>query len=909
MTPRYVVHIVSHSHWDREWYMPFQKHRFLLVELMDSLVELFDRDPDFRSFHLDGQMIVLGDYLEIRPEMQSKIQRLVDEGKLIIGPWYVLQDEFLTSSEANLRNLWMGHHLARGYGSIAKIGYFPDSFGNVGQAPQILKQAGIDVAAFGRGVTPTGFNNTVGAGELYESPFSELRWRSPDGSDVLGILFANWYSNGNEIPVDPIAAKSYWDQKLADAARFASTRHLLFMNGCDHQPVQQNLSEAISLARELYPDVQFVHSTFPEYMAALQSAVPSDLSVIDGELRSQRTDGWGTLVNTASSRMYLKQWNHRVQTTLEKVAEPLSTMAAMSGGTYPFHSLNYAWKTLMKNHPHDSICGCSVDEVHREMLTRFEGSMQVAQMIVEEAADELSDHIDTSCFAVYDEAHPFVLFNTSGWNRSGTVTAVVELARAPVGVDETVLRDISIADYQLIDSAGRAISCSFEDLGNGFAYELPKDKFRVAFRSRKVKVTFRAEHVPALGYAAYALVRGGTAARVPGASMATGRHTMENEFVRVQIRENGSLTVEEKETGRTYTDLLLFEDTGDIGNEYMYMQPVGEPARTTRNETATITLVEDTDFRIAYDIEVPFRVPAAANDRLRREQQAMIPFWQRKAQRVEELVDCVLTSRVTLECGSRAISVTTTFVNRASDHRLRALFPTDVDVDWHEADSIFEVARRDNHPAKEWKNPSNCQHQQAFVSVRDLAGVHGLTIVNEGLPEYEILRDGRNTVALTLLRSVGELGDWGWFPTPEAQCLGAHAAKYSIILHSPSHARNAAINTAYQSRVPWTTRQTSVHEGTLPATYAFLTWTGDSIALSSVKRGEDAGDVIVRWFNTSNTPQTLRVQLDGNPAAYRSNVLEERVDRLSVQEGFVELTLRGSEIFTIALDYGADMSK
>ena len=233
-----VVHIISHSHWDREWYMAFEHHRIKLVDLIDQSMELFEKDAAFRSFHLDGQTIVMDDYLEIKPQNRERLKKHVREGRFSAGPWYILQDEFLTSGEANVRNLLVGRQEALEYGGLCPVGYFPDAFGNAGQMPQLLKQAGMKAIVFGRGVKPVGFNNEVQGGD-YESMYSEMMWESPDGSALPGILFANWYSNGIEIPVEEEAARAYWEEKLASARQFAGTRHLLFMNGCDHQPVRE----------------------------------------------------------------------------------------------------------------------------------------------------------------------------------------------------------------------------------------------------------------------------------------------------------------------------------------------------------------------------------------------------------------------------------------------------------------------------------------------------------------------------------------------------------------------------------------------------------------------------------------------------------------------------------------------
>ncbi|RDC48910.1 alpha-mannosidase, partial [Acinetobacter sp. RIT592] len=220
------VYIISHSHWDREWYMAYEQHHMRLVELMDDLLELFETDPDFNSFHLDGQTIILDDYLQVRPEKREAIQQAIDVGKLRIGPFYILQDDFLISSESNVRNMLIGMEESRKWGTPVMLGYFPDTFGNMGQTPQMMKQVGLEAAAFGRGVKPIGFDNQVLEAENYSSQYSEMWWKGPDQTEIFGLLFANWYSNGNEIPAEKEAAIRFWDQKLADAEQYASTNHL-----------------------------------------------------------------------------------------------------------------------------------------------------------------------------------------------------------------------------------------------------------------------------------------------------------------------------------------------------------------------------------------------------------------------------------------------------------------------------------------------------------------------------------------------------------------------------------------------------------------------------------------------------------------------------------------------------------
>ncbi|MGG3509720.1 alpha-mannosidase [Paenibacillus lautus] len=872
------AHIISHTHWDREWYLPYEKHHVRLIELMDSLLETMEKDSEYRSFFLDGQTIIIEDYLQVRPEKKEQLEKLITDGRIIIGPWYILQDAYLTSSEANVRNMQIGHQDAERYGTVAKIGYFPDTFGLTGQIPQLMLQSGIDNAFFGRGVKPTGFNNTV-SDSGYESSFSELMWEGPDGSKVLGILFANWYSNGNEVPVDEAEAKAFWDRKLADAEKYASTPELLYMNGCDHQPIQTDLPEGIRTAKKLYPDTEFIHSNFDDYLTAVREKLPQDLSSVKGELRSQRTDGWGTLVNTASARVYLKQMNQRGQTLLEKVAEPLASYASLLGKEYPHHLFTYAWKTLMQNHPHDSICGCSVDEVHREMVTRFEKSAHVAENIVDDSVRVIADAVDTTAFEQWgSDPLPLVVFNTTGWSRSGTVSIELDAKRLyfreGYSLEETSrrMKEIDLSGRVLVNAQGQAVPCTVEDLGLQFGYDLPDDRFRQPYMCRRVRLTFEASAIPAMGLTTYAWVKS-EVKPAEVASLISKANVMENELIKIEIAEDGSFSLTDKKNGQVYRDLGVYENTGDIGNEYMYKQPDGEAALTTKGQTAQISVLEDTPYRASIEIVHNWSIPAMADSKLDEEQHELIYYPNRKAQRSSEMVPMRIRTVVSLNRSGKGVEIEATMDNQAKDHRVRALFPTDLQASSHNVDSMFEVATRDNEPAAEWENPSYTAHQQAFVDVSTATA--GLTVANQGLNEYEVLRDGRNTIAVTLLRSVGELGDWGYFPTPEAQCIGVHTVRMEVIPHQGDGMKSGAYAEAYQFQIPWTVAQTGVHAGAVASTSAPFEWSHEELAFSSLKVNPKTGDLMLRWFNMAGTDTELKLKSSlPSQGVYKSSILE-----------------------------------
>lgn len=901
------VHLISHSHWDREWYLPFEQHRIRLVQLFDDLIALFAADPDFKRFHLDGQTILLEDYLQIRPEQREQVTRLIRENKLIVGPWYILQDEFLVSGEANVRNLLIGHaDVAAFGGEVCKVGYFPDSFGNMGQAPQLLRQAGIEFAVFGRGVKPTGTNNMVSDTTAFESPYSEMKWQAADGSEVIGILFANWYHNGMEVPVETEEARLYWNERLAAVEKYASTPHLLFMNGCDHQPVQSNLSEGIRLARQLNPQYAFVHTDFGAYLKAVKASLPTDLSVVKGELRSQRTDGWGTLVNTASARVYMKQANQRSQTLLEHVTEPLAVFAARLGKSYPGHLLRYAWKTLLQNHPHDSICGCSIDEVHQEMMMRYQKTDQVAEEIRKSSAKEIAQHIDTAVFSSFaSDPFPFVIFNTSGSVKTGMASVELEIAKEPLladGRNEIYerLENHVVTKGQLRNAGGACIDFQWEDVGVCFGYELPEDKFRNPYLSRKIRLTFMAKDIPGSGYHTYAWYPGADEADAfePAALEAAETNILENDYLHVKIEQNGTLTLTDKRNGRKYSGLCAYENVGDIGSEYTFRQAGGDVPITTLSSSADVRLMKRTHEETVYEIIHELMLPAAAENTLLQEQNRLVPIPERRSARGKKLLPVSIRTEITLEQDAAGLQIRTYFHNICKDHRLRIHFPTDTQTSVHHADSIFEIAVRDNRPAPEWSNPSNCQHLQAFVNVSDEEG--GLTVAGKGLNEYEVLLDGRNTIALTLLRAVGELGDWGVFPTPEAQCLGEHTFECLIIPHTDEEGLLSSYQQARQFQIPWTVAQSSIHTGELAVTHSFLEWESEGLAMSAHKLSEDGEMEIIRWFNQTAKPRVLTLHQDRDALFNQSTILEGKGGVIADFEGERRIEVGPYEIITVS---------
>ncbi|MDR2833625.1 MAG: alpha-mannosidase [Streptococcaceae bacterium] len=866
------VYIVSHSHLDREWYMPYEQHHMRVVELFDELIDSFENDPSFKYFHLDGQTIPLDDYLEVKPQNEPLIRKYIKEGRLCIGPFFILQDDFLISSEANTRNTLIGLQEVEKYGGKpVKLGYFPDTFGNMGQTPQMMKLSGIDAAAFGRGVKPTGLNNVVS--DSYSSQFSEMNWQGPDESTIFGLLFANWYSNGNEIPTTKEEAISYWEKKLEEVEKYASTNHLLMMNGVDHQPLQKDVGQAIDLANELFPDYEFKHSHFNEYLEAVQKDLPNDLATVRGELTSQETSGWYTLANTASSRVYLKQENIKTQTLLENVAEPLVVLANETTGYNPSDELRYAWKYLLQNHPHDSICGCSVDEVHQEMMIRYKKAQEVAKFVRDEATRRISEEINTSKFA--KNTFPFVVFNTAGTQKTSKQEVKIEIDRIPfsakwpgVGFDELVKR--KTPEFSVIDENGMEIPSVIKEIKVEFGYDLPKDGFRIPYMAKYAYVDVLIENLPMMSYQTFALSP--KKSTIHPKNLVNTENILENEFLKAQIMSDGSLTLTNKKTGKVYEKQLVFENVGDIGNEYIFKQSADNLTLYSTQFPFKVEMIEDNALNTIVELTNYMEIPVSADETLELEQQRVTDITNRKAKRSNQTKTLVLKTQIQLTKNSKSLTFKTIFMNEMKNHRLRVLFDTNIISKEHYAQSIFEVVKRPNKVSKYWENPTNPQHQHEFVNIHDEE--NGLTVGNIGLNEYEILEG--NTIALTLLRATGEMGDWGYFPTPEAQCLGEQVVEYTLQAHN-KESYYESLQQAVAFKIPFTTVQTKVQNGTLKSHSSFVTSNSDVLMITALKVSEDKKGMILRGFSLDNE-ETHDLNLNVfDKKAKLVNLLEESI--------------------------------
>ena len=454
---RNTLHIISHTHWDREWYQTFQEFRLKLIHLVDGLLDILAQDPQFKHFMLDGQTIVLEDYLFMRPEREAELRGSIQNGRILVGPWHILPDEFLVSPEATIRNLLQGARTLKPFGPKMQVGYIPDPFGHIGQMPQILNGFGIQSACLMRG--------------LSDEP-CEFWWQAPDGSRVFMAYLRDGYGNAADLSgTDPILFTSEV-RRLRDALLPHTTApHMLLMWGVDHMEPPPNSSGMIASAQHQLDGDILLHSTLPDFIDAVQGSVDgSQLPVVTGELRSPKRHP--LLPNVLSARMWIKQRNQACETLLEKWAEPFSAWAEWQNPAQlpstalrqPSGILRQAWRLLMENHPHDSICGCSIDQVHAEMRPRFDQVEQIGEKITGQSLETLVQEITTTPNLAGADKNlvPIVVFNPSSCPRTDIVTVEFEASSGS-------------GDFDLIDQAGALLTFQTAGLGRKELFNMSMD--------------------------------------------------------------------------------------------------------------------------------------------------------------------------------------------------------------------------------------------------------------------------------------------------------------------------------------------------------------------------------------------------------------------------------------------------
>ncbi|MEX2267745.1 MAG: glycoside hydrolase family 38 C-terminal domain-containing protein [Acidimicrobiia bacterium] len=906
------VAIVPHTHWDREWYAPFQVLRVRLVTLLDSLLDLLERDLSYARFLLDGQTAVLDDYLEIRPEAAARIARLVASGRVQVGPWMILMDEFMVSGETLVRDLQMGNTRAAELGGAMPVGYLPDMFGHVAQMPQILRLAGLGHAVVWRGV-PAAIDSTA------------FWWEAPDGSRVRAEYLYGSYSNGRDLPDDAkalVARARGYEQELG-AARLDGGAMLL-MNGTDHQLPQPWLGRVVAEANAIQDDYRFEVTSLGEL---LPTQPTEGIGTWAGELRSGARSN--VLMGVASNRVDVHQACAAAERAIERRAEPISALF-LDTGRYPDALLRMGWRNLVLNSAHDSSCACSHDEVVDAVTVRYQEARHIGDALTRDAMHRLATEVDTapgSTIVVNPTradrgglVHGFVagegplhfeaddgttcpaqVLRTVGGEGFNTVITgqkvrwVLELMRGPdfagARIARVTRRQICDDEWEYVFDAASPGE-PVVDLEETREELLALGETGATIRFRQLRAparefVFAADPVPGFGWRAYRAVDGDG----PTTSLRASGHSMANEHLEVHVDPtDGTFTIRTSD-GVEVAGLDRLVDGGDGGDTYNYSPPAQDRIVDAPVQVR-VTVLDEGPVRARLLVERSYDWPAFA---LGDERQC--------TQRSDEAIRVDVRTELELRPNERFVRVHAELSNGARDHRLRAHFPLPTAVAGSDAECAFAVV----HRGLDAEGGPHEAGLPTFVSRRFVDcsdGAAGLALLHDGLLEFEVVEGGRE-LALTLLRATGYLSrtEPALRPNPAGppdplegpQLQRRLTFDYAVLPHRGNWRVADLYAAADELLIPLErVRGGGVAGAHRPPTGRALRVDGAQV--SAVVR--DGAGVVVRVFNASPDPTMAAVEHDDAPT--RGWIVDLLGRPVEPFEG--GLPLRPWEIATLRLD-------
>ncbi|MDZ5710683.1 glycosyl hydrolase-related protein [Jeotgalibacillus haloalkalitolerans] len=803
------VHILNHTHWDREWYESFEQFRYKLRNGLRYVQELISAG-EIENFFLDGQTIVLDDYREVVSEKEyERFLSLIKDQKIEVGPWYLLADEFLVSGEAMLKNLEIGIKTSKALGSAASIGYLPDTFGHISQMPQILKGYDIQHALIFRGAVSDSYENT---------------WVGADNSKVFTFvlpLFEGYYQTFLKHKDFMEKTETY----LSDKAPYLRHNKALIMNGADHTFVSRDLKDRIMEMQRQYPHIRFTQSLMSQYLDAFKEKDTGN--VIKGEQRDPSKIF--ILPGVYSTRSYLKVQNQMCEDQAIGMMEALNVWNNGESDSAEF--MDYVWKLILQNQPHDSICGCSVDEVHDEMETR---TQKVLSAIGQFTHDHLNDEYPFEFIDSTVENPYLYLVNNTPVSEMYTVNASI---RIPVPMDLGSIRlshDDKDIPFDVIRREQREEFLHHILAEPHYAeYVIYDVTFNLHFDGVEVK-RVRIEREAKKTYAL---------------EMKEADH-IENEFYQIRWGSQG-LSIKDIETGVNYKNQHHFLSSLDAGDSYNYSPPVNDHLSTGRlMQVSKIKKGKTFESAILhYELEQP----ASLNED--------------RTGPAHETVTSHIETTVTLNRGKRLIQFKTKVVNTAKDQKLRVGFGTGTDVHVSYGDTAFDLLERETLRIKEYDMPKNKEavmNQYPTYSTV-IAGDHQL--VHRGLQEFEVERhEQSDMVFLTMIRSVGWLsrrdlrtrgnGAGPGFETPGAQCIGTYEFEYGLILGQ----NNMSLNHAKVMRQPVLTQQSYIFKKERN-----LFKQSSQVIVFSSFRQKDENSFDIRMFNPSSEEAVTTLHFGFDP--------------------------------------------
>ena len=875
-----LFHLVHHTHWDREWYHTAEEFRLRLIPLIDEVIAEAERDPRFR-FLLDGQSVVLDDYLAVRPERRAVLAKLINRGQIEAGPWYVLADELIPPGEALIRNLLAG---SRTIASVAsrtrrtKVLYCPDSFGHPATLPTLAAGFGCDLIILWRGF-----------GGRQHPKSNCVVWDAPDGSSALLYHLARpGYELGSNLPTDPSTARTRW----AEVRRLLTERDrigvLLIPNGADHHALQAAHDQAVAALVAAAGDERVVRSSLHQFSRdVVAAAAQTKLPRVAGELRDSYGYTW-TLQGTFATRSSLKRLMWQASRQLVREAEPWSALAGARGMAPDSlrDELNSAWRDLLLALPHDSICGCSIDEVATAARQRLLAVSRQARGLAERSIHALLGYDAVAVRAnpgrkKRSEARDYlVVANPSPRSRSGVALVVSQgkLRDVKVGPGSAKqpprLRGAPLPGGFVFQDGGREANLASQELSvseESAMIESPRHYPDLDIVQERRSLVWIPEMT---GYSTRILGSSGGRRGIQSrpkhpVSANIKRRSISNGLVSVGVDPATGRVFLQDASGKVRASIAL-EQQRDDGDLYT---PSMRGSALVSAVPVRAEVVEKGSLRST--IEFAFEFSTAVENNVNRSN-----VTRRSRRNLPESAVVATPSAAVYHKVAVSVSASSPFVhvgitgnNSRQDNRLRLIMSGNFSPVASFADAPLGVVQRKLGFARprahstEQILPSQPLHRHITI----IGSESALTVLSDGTSEYEVVAptrsSGRNgAVALTLVRSVGQLskhdlperpGNAGWpAATPEAQELGPYSANFAILPHASgvwddiAGAVEGAAEDFLHPMHGFTLRSSPIDL----REFQGVELIGEGLSVGSIKPSEDGRGIVLRCTNVTGRP-------------------------------------------------------
>lgn len=885
------IHVIPHSHWDREWYFTTSRSKVYLMKDLGDVLNTLENDPEFKYFMVDAQGSLLDDYIKWRPQDKERISKLVNDGRLVIGPWYTQTDQLVISGESIVRNMYYGMKRCESFGKYMNVGYVPDSFGQSGNMPQIYRQFGIEDTLFWRGVSDDMVKHT------------DYNWRGDDGSVVFTTQIPFGYYIGGNIPEEPEENEEFWQKEcLEKAGGRSATRHIYFPNGFDQAPVRTNLPQLVKERNEKDPENEYVISCIEDYIKDVKSENP-ELEEVQGELviaKHMRIHK-----SIFSSRSDLKVMNTQIQNYVTNVMEPLLTISYNLGNEYPHEAVAEIWKLLFENAAHDSIGSCISDTANEDVYVRYKQARDIAVNLVELHSRLIATNVKN------DADMTFTAINTLPQKRKDTVIVKTYVPGGKFAiidekgndVDYTIIKSRDLTDYVL----SQTIMLD------------PSRKFYVPDQVLEVTMVIKANDVPALGYVQYSIDT-----QKDSHKETADKKVLENKYYTIEVEENGSLTIVDKANNVTYKNQGILVENGDDGDSFNYSPP-RKDMEVFSNESKCTVKISGSDIYDQAEIHFDMVVPADLDERA-----------EGKVS-VTMLVDMT----VALRKDSKVIDFNVKVDNKGLSHRLCVLFDSQIVSAFNYADQQFGLIKRPNYYEKEmklymesmnnktekkagiqelanWANdqstwqepPISIEPTQSYVSLTD--GKTGIAVIPQGVREYEVLDDSK--IRLTLFRTYGFMGKENLIyrpgrasgeriiETPAAQLLKEMEFNFGFTSYAgdindsdidtlaKQYNTNLEVYTYAEflnGRLIFSQREIEGQNAKIHSLFE----TEGNLVVSAVKKAEEDDGYIIRLYNGKDhkdLDDKIKFNFDIKEAYY-TNLKEEKTEEIKVENNTISV--------------------